>query len=63
MKFGLEGFHYTVPCHFILQCFFLVQQMCIERSELLDVRSNPLFSPVEINLENQPLKNCVISVR
>ncbi|XP_052253215.1 DNA topoisomerase 2-binding protein 1-like [Dreissena polymorpha] len=37
-------------------------QMCMEQNALLDVDSNPLFTPIEINMEGAPLKDCVLSI-
>ncbi|XP_053372869.1 DNA topoisomerase 2-binding protein 1-A-like [Mercenaria mercenaria] len=37
-------------------------QMCIEQNVLLDVHKNPLFAPIELNVETLPLKDCVLSV-
>ncbi|KAH3704213.1 hypothetical protein DPMN_079269 [Dreissena polymorpha] len=37
--------------------------MCMEQNALLDVDSNPLFTPIEINMEGAPLKHCVLSIR
>ncbi|XP_052252973.1 DNA topoisomerase 2-binding protein 1-like [Dreissena polymorpha] len=36
--------------------------MCMEQNALLDVDSNPLFTPIEINMEGAPLKDCVLSI-
>ncbi|XP_052804049.1 DNA topoisomerase 2-binding protein 1-A-like isoform X2 [Mya arenaria] len=37
-------------------------QMCLEQGQLLDVHSNPLFNPLEIITDTQPLQGCVLSV-
>jgi hypothetical protein len=42
---------------------YIFQQMCIEQNVLLDIHKNPLFSPIELDVEALPLKNCVLSVR
>ncbi|XP_063404919.1 DNA topoisomerase 2-binding protein 1-like [Mytilus trossulus] len=36
-------------------------QMCAESDTLLPVSSNPLFSPVDINIEDNPLVDCILS--
>ncbi|KAH3704133.1 hypothetical protein DPMN_079188 [Dreissena polymorpha] len=36
--------------------------MCMEQNAFLDVDSNPLFTPIEINVEGAPLKDCVLSI-
>ncbi|KAK3591402.1 hypothetical protein CHS0354_005324 [Potamilus streckersoni] len=37
-------------------------QMCVERDMLLPVNGNPLFHPIEIIIEGNPLANCVLSI-
>ena len=44
-----------------IDCIF--QDCCIEQGVLLDCHSNPLFSPLEIQVGPNPLKECVLSTR
>ncbi|KAL4228966.1 DNA topoisomerase 2-binding protein 1 [Mactra antiquata] len=37
-------------------------QICIENGELQDIRKNPLFTPIEFNVESPPLTGCVLSI-
>ncbi|KAL3835828.1 hypothetical protein ACJMK2_021298 [Sinanodonta woodiana] len=37
-------------------------QMCIERDMLLPVDGNPLFQPIEFNIDGNPLADCVLSI-
>jgi hypothetical protein len=37
--------------------------MCVEYENILPVSSNPLFSPIDINIEDNPLVSCVLSFR
>lgn len=43
-----------LPCHF--------QAMCVEKECVLQLPSNPLFTPVPVMDGRFPLKDCVLSV-
>ncbi|KAJ8307553.1 hypothetical protein KUTeg_015637 [Tegillarca granosa] len=37
-------------------------QMCLEQEKLLDISSNPLFTPIDITMETECLKDCVLCI-
>lgn len=49
----------TVCCR-VYFCF--LQAMCVENECVLELHSNPLFTPVPVMNGSVPLKGCVLSV-
>jgi hypothetical protein len=41
----------------------LLQQMSVEQGRVLDYTSDPIYTPLDIVADAQPLKGCVPSIR